>query len=161
MHGSEACLGAKLPPTCYIVTQVLGGYVGVVRAHAMFGLPLFSASRHNRSGVPQTFSEFIATFGLLSVIWGCSQLRTSVMPFVVGHTSRRLTGSVYFVRQSRRDSGEGSDRHFRWHSSGGCSGIHCGTVCCGQRRQRLCTVVSSEPTGGCAKCSGSRMRLTD
>lgn len=30
------------------------------------------------------FSEFIATFGLLSVMWGCSRLRTCVMPFAVG-----------------------------------------------------------------------------
>ena len=78
----------------YIIAQVLGGYVGVVSAHAMFALPLFSASRHNRSGAPQMFSEFIATFGLLSVIRGCSRLRTSVVPFAVG---AYITAAYWFT----------------------------------------------------------------
>jgi glycerol uptake facilitator-like aquaporin len=78
----------------YISAQVFGGYVGVVSAHAMFALPLFSASRQNRSGAPQIFSEFIATFGLLSVIWGCSRLRTSVVPFAVG---AYITAAYWFT----------------------------------------------------------------
>jgi len=68
----------------YLIAQVLGAYVGVACAHLMFGLPLFSRSQHLRSGYSQLFSEFIATFGLLSVIWGCSRLRSSVVPFAVG-----------------------------------------------------------------------------
>ena len=28
-------------------------------------------------------SEFIATFGLLAVIWGCARLRSSAVPFAV------------------------------------------------------------------------------
>src|ERR1700752_2569883 len=54
----------------YVGAQFLGAYVGVLSAHAMFGLPLIASSRHDRSGSAQIFSEFIATFGLLSVIWG-------------------------------------------------------------------------------------------
>jgi len=68
----------------YVVAQILGAYVGVVCAHLMFGLPLFSWSRHVRAGGSQIFSEFVATFGLMSVIWGCSRLRSSVVPFAVG-----------------------------------------------------------------------------
>jgi hypothetical protein len=34
----------------------------------MFGEPVFFASRHVRSGTAQLFSEFVAAFGLLSVI---------------------------------------------------------------------------------------------
>lgn len=68
----------------YLIAQVVGAFVGVASAHLMFGLPLFSASRHPRSGASQLFSEFIATFGLMSVIWGCSRLRSSVVPFAVG-----------------------------------------------------------------------------
>jgi glycerol uptake facilitator-like aquaporin len=68
----------------YLTAQIAGAYVGVACAHLMFGLPLFSASRHARSGASQVFSEFMATFGLLSVIWGCSRLRSSVVPFAVG-----------------------------------------------------------------------------
>jgi glycerol uptake facilitator-like aquaporin len=50
----------------------------------MFGLPPIFLSQHIRSGPAQLLSEFIATFGLLSVIWGCSRARTSVVPFAVG-----------------------------------------------------------------------------
>ena len=78
----------------YIIAQVLGAYVGVVSAHAMFALPLFSTSRRNRSGAPQIFSEFIATFGLLSVIWGCSRLRPSVVPLAVG---AYITAAYWFT----------------------------------------------------------------
>jgi glycerol uptake facilitator-like aquaporin len=60
----------------------------------MFALPLLSASRHNRGGASQMFSEFIATFGLLSVIWGCSRLRTSVVPFAVGSY---ITAAYWFT----------------------------------------------------------------
>jgi glycerol uptake facilitator-like aquaporin len=78
----------------YIIAQVLGAYVGVVSAHAMFALPLFSTSRRNRSGAPQIFSEFIATFGLLSVIWGCSRLRPSVVSLAVG---AYITAAYWFT----------------------------------------------------------------
>jgi glycerol uptake facilitator-like aquaporin len=68
----------------YVIAQVVGAFVGVACAHLMFALPLFSASRHTRSGMAQVFSEFVATFGLLSVIWGCSRLPSSAVPFAVG-----------------------------------------------------------------------------
>ena len=54
----------------YIAAQIAGAYVGVALAHLMFQLPLYSASRHVRSGPAQWLSEFIATFGLMAVIWG-------------------------------------------------------------------------------------------
>jgi glycerol uptake facilitator-like aquaporin len=41
----------------------------------MFGLPIFFASTHPRTGTAQWLSEFIATFGLLSVIWGVTRPR--------------------------------------------------------------------------------------
>ena len=78
----------------YLSAQILGAYVGVACAHLMFGLPLFSPSRHTRSGLSQIFSEFIATFGLLSVIWGCSRLRSSVVPFAVG---AYITAAYWFT----------------------------------------------------------------
>jgi glycerol uptake facilitator-like aquaporin len=55
----------------YLSAQILGAFAGVAAAHLMFGEPLFSASRHVRAGGAQVFSEFVATFGLLSVVWGC------------------------------------------------------------------------------------------
>ncbi|HYV00454.1 MAG TPA: aquaporin, partial [Pyrinomonadaceae bacterium] len=44
----------------YVVAQILGAFAGVAGAHLMFGLPLFLASRHDRAGGGQIFSEFIA-----------------------------------------------------------------------------------------------------
>ena len=78
----------------YVAAQILGAYAGVAAAHLMFGLPIFSASLHRRSGISQIFSEFIATFGLLSVIWGCSRLRLSVVPFAVG---AYITAAYWFT----------------------------------------------------------------
>lgn len=52
----------------YIAAQCTGAVVGVLVAHAMFGLPLLSLSQHARSGGAQLLSEFIATLGLVVVI---------------------------------------------------------------------------------------------
>ena len=57
----------------YIAAQVGGAFAGVAAAHLMFGEPVFFASRHIRAGNAQLFSEFIATFGLLAAIFGCSR----------------------------------------------------------------------------------------
>ena len=78
----------------YIAAQIAGAFVGVAAAHVMFGAPVFSASRHARSGGAQIFSEFIATFGLLAVIWGCSRARSSAVPFAVG---AYITGAYWFT----------------------------------------------------------------
>jgi glycerol uptake facilitator-like aquaporin len=67
----------------YIVAQIIGAFGGVATAHVMFGLPLFFASRHERAGLRQMFSEFIATFGLVVVIWGCVRFRSAMVPFAV------------------------------------------------------------------------------
>jgi glycerol uptake facilitator-like aquaporin len=79
----------------YICAQVLGGIGGAMAAHAMFGLSLVSLSSRNRGGAAQVFSEFVATFGLLSVIWGCSRLRsTNAVPFAVG---AYITAAYWFT----------------------------------------------------------------
>ena len=67
----------------YVLAQILGAFAGVAGAHLMFGLPLFFASRHDRAGGGQIFSEFIATFGLLTVIWGCVRFRSQAVAFAV------------------------------------------------------------------------------
>ena len=71
-----------VPP--YIAAQIAGAIAGVAIAHLMFGETLFRASTHARSGPAQLLSEFIATFGLLAVIWGCSRPRPSGVPYAVG-----------------------------------------------------------------------------
>lgn len=68
----------------YIVAQTSGAFAGVAAANMMFELPVFFVSQKTRTGTAQWFSEFVATFGLLAVIWGCSRLRSSVVaPFAV------------------------------------------------------------------------------
>jgi len=78
----------------YIVAQVVGAFVGVAVANFMYGLPLFFASRHERSGMAQAFSEFVATFGLLAVIWGCARLRSQAVPFAV---AAYITAAYWFT----------------------------------------------------------------
>jgi glycerol uptake facilitator-like aquaporin len=53
----------------YLAAQIAGSFTGVGAAHEMFGLPLFFASHHHRSGGALGWSELIATFGLLCVIF--------------------------------------------------------------------------------------------
>jgi glycerol uptake facilitator-like aquaporin len=78
----------------HVAAQVVGAYVGVAVAHVMFEVPLFEASQHVRAGVGQLVSEFVATFGLLAVIWGCSRQRSSVTPFAVG---AYITAAYWFT----------------------------------------------------------------
>jgi glycerol uptake facilitator-like aquaporin len=78
----------------YIPVQILGGVAGTVVAHLMFGLPVISISNHIRSGPAQFLSEFVASFGLLSVIWGCSRLRSMAVPFAVG---AYITAAYWFT----------------------------------------------------------------
>jgi glycerol uptake facilitator-like aquaporin len=83
---------AQVP--AYIGAQVVGAFAGTASAHLMFGEPLFAVSRHVRSGGAQMFSEFIATFGLLAVIWSCVRTRPSIVPFAVG---AYITGAYWFT----------------------------------------------------------------
>jgi glycerol uptake facilitator-like aquaporin len=78
----------------YIVAQVLGAFGGVAVAHVMFEKQVFFASTHDRSGLAQMVSEFVATFGLLSVIWGCVRRRPNAVPFAVG---AYITAAYWFT----------------------------------------------------------------
>jgi glycerol uptake facilitator-like aquaporin len=68
----------------YVLAQALGAFAGVLTAHAMFEEAIFTASQHVRSGPAQLLSEFVATFGLVSVIFGVSRKRAQFVPFAVG-----------------------------------------------------------------------------
>lgn len=78
----------------YVAAQLLGGLLGVAAAHAMFGEPVFTASQHVRAGAAQLFSELVATFGLLSVIWGVSRKNAPFTPFAVG---AYITAAYWFT----------------------------------------------------------------
>jgi glycerol uptake facilitator-like aquaporin len=82
-HASQGGLAWHAVPG-YLAAQFAGALAGVWAAHLMFGEPVLSLSQHARSGNGQLFSEFVATFGLLAVIWGCSRTQPAAVPFAVG-----------------------------------------------------------------------------
>ena len=79
--------GGRLPwseTPYYLFAQIFGGIAGVVAANMMFGLPVVFLSHHARAGTAQLFSEFVATLGLLSVIFGASRYHVAVVALAVG-----------------------------------------------------------------------------
>lgn len=67
----------------YLFAQITGAIAGVALANAMFGEPILFASHRARHGFAVLLSEFVATFGLLAVIWGCSRYRSNLTAFAV------------------------------------------------------------------------------
>ena len=90
---SQGGLGWRDVPA-YLGAQFAGAIIGVGLANTMFGMPVFFASRHVRAGGAQILSEFVATFGLLAVIWGCVRLRSSAVPFAV---AAYITAAYWFT----------------------------------------------------------------
>ena len=110
----------------YVLAQVFGGICGTIAAHLMFGLHVVSLSRHARSGPAQLFSEFVATFGLLAVIWGCVRHRSNTVAFAVGAyitAAYWFTASTSFANPAVTIARALSDT-FAGHTTGGCSRIH-------------------------------------
>jgi glycerol uptake facilitator-like aquaporin len=78
----------------YIAAQIAGAILGVWLAHIMFDLPIWQLSQHARAGLPQWIAEVVATFGLLTVIWGCRAHREPVTAFAV---AAYITGAYWFT----------------------------------------------------------------
>lgn len=79
----------------YVAAQFVGGILGTLVAHAMFGIPLVSFSHHQRAGFPQLLSEFIAAFGLLLVIWRCVRVSSPLaVPVAV---ASYITAAYWFT----------------------------------------------------------------
>lgn len=78
----------------YVVAQLVGAVAGVAIAHLMFGEPLFFASQKARAGGAQFLSEFVATFGLLTVIWGCVRCAPGSVPVTV---AAYITAAYWFT----------------------------------------------------------------
>jgi glycerol uptake facilitator-like aquaporin len=76
----------------YVVVQFIGAFVGVALAHLMFEHPLFALSLHQRTGAAQLLSEFVATFGLVTVIRGCGPRQATA--FAVG---AYITAAYWFT----------------------------------------------------------------
>ena len=79
----------------YVIVQVAGGLLGVWATHAMFDLPLLQVSETlHRTGPAQWWSEGIATFGLLFVIFGGLKSRPDAVPTLV---ALYITGAYWFT----------------------------------------------------------------
>jgi glycerol uptake facilitator-like aquaporin len=67
-----------------ILVQIAGGCLGALFAHLMFGLSPFQLATTVRSGLPQWFAEFVATFGLILTILGCVRFKPDAVAVAVG-----------------------------------------------------------------------------
>jgi len=68
----------------YVAVQIIGGIVGTIVAHAMFGLPLLEASMKVRAGGAQCFAEVVASFGLIVTILAGLRFQRASVPWLVG-----------------------------------------------------------------------------
>ena len=78
---AEAALGRmawkRVAP--YVIVQIAAAIVGTLIAHVMF---LISWSHRQRSGVAIGFSEVVATFGLLTVVFHAARANSNAVPSV-------------------------------------------------------------------------------
>ena len=85
----------------YVGAQFVGGAGGTVLAHLMFALPAVSQSTRVRSGPGQLLSEAVATFGLLSVIWGSTRRGRATSPATINFTpfavAAYITAAYWFT----------------------------------------------------------------
>ncbi len=68
----------------YVAGQILGGLVGVWLAHVMFDLSIVQASEKSRIGTGQWSAEIVATFGLVTTIFGTLRFKPDAVPAAVG-----------------------------------------------------------------------------
>ena len=68
----------------FMFVQTFGAVCGAMLAHVMFEMPVLQLSQNMRSGPAQWVSEFTATFGLLTVIFGGLRWRPEAIPALVG-----------------------------------------------------------------------------
>jgi glycerol uptake facilitator-like aquaporin len=78
----------------YVVVQIIGGCVGAVLAHLMFGLDLVQLGSKARSGIGQWAGEFIATFGLIGTILGCVRFKPEAVATAV---ALYITSAYWFT----------------------------------------------------------------
>ena len=90
--GSGGLRWADVPG--YVAAQIAGAIGGVIAAHAMFERALIQTSHHARSGGALLFSEFVATFGLVAVIWSVARRRPEGVPYAVG---AYITAAYWFT----------------------------------------------------------------
>jgi glycerol uptake facilitator-like aquaporin len=78
----------------YVSAQISGAFMGVVAAHAMFGLPIIQSSTHLRPTLGEGLGEVIATFGLILVIALAARFKAETIPMVV---AAFITSAYWFT----------------------------------------------------------------
>jgi glycerol uptake facilitator-like aquaporin len=68
----------------YVGVQIIGGILGTVLAHAMFGLALLDAATKIRTGSAQWLAEGVAAFGLVATIIAGIRFNRPSVPWLVG-----------------------------------------------------------------------------
>jgi glycerol uptake facilitator-like aquaporin len=94
---TERSFGLLDTPTAIAATisQIVGGCVGSMAANMMFDLPVVNFSTKDRSAGNLLFSEAIAAFGLLIVIFGIVRSgKGAAVPYAVGGW---ITGAYWFT----------------------------------------------------------------
>jgi len=78
----------------FVAVQIIGGVLGVWATHLMFELPVWQLSQTPRAGAGQWWSEILATFGLITVIFGGIRHRPDAVPALV---AVYITGAYWFT----------------------------------------------------------------
>ncbi len=68
----------------YMAVQVIGGLLGAMLAHFMFGQELLQISETARTGAGQWVGEITATFALVGTILAVLKFRPEAVPYAVG-----------------------------------------------------------------------------
>ena len=91
-------LRGKIAPRvalAYAAAQIIGAIIGVWATHGMFDLAILqSSTTMHRTGGAQWFSEVLATWGLLFVIFGGMKSRPDAVPALVAFY---ITGAYWFT----------------------------------------------------------------
>jgi arsenate reductase len=78
----------------YVPAQIAGCVGGAIAANVMFSLAAISVSTHHRATGPHLFSEVVATFGLLLVIFVLA--RTERSSFTPAAVAAYITAAYFF-----------------------------------------------------------------
>jgi glycerol uptake facilitator-like aquaporin len=95
----ELVTGKIAPPAAaaYVVAQLVGGALGAVLANLMYDLPAVDLSTHDRITSAAFLAEVVATFGLLTVIFGVVRsARLAAVPVAVA----AYIGAAYWFTSS-------------------------------------------------------------
>ncbi len=78
----------------YWIAQFFGAIIGVLITHLMFDLDVFQIASKNRNELHLSFSEVIASFGLISTIMLSSKKKAELTPFTI---AAYITSAYWFT----------------------------------------------------------------